>query len=143
MYEIKKIDEGHLGLFATENVKEGTVILWLSKDSTYLPYPTRTSIQVKNRHLEHYEGGCTNHSCNPTAKVVSVMWGLEGRAHFIPFEALSEKSKLNPVLIACKDILSGEEITFDYETTEFELATPFKCDCHGNWIRGKVHRYQE
>ena len=137
MYKIKKIDERHLGLFATENVKEGTVILWLSTDSTYLPHPTRTSIQVGNLHLEHYEGGCTNHNCNPNAKVLGVMWGLDMNTHYIPFEAFAKSSKLNPVLVASKDILDGEEITFDYETTEEELAEPFQCSCHGKWIRGK------
>jgi SET domain-containing protein len=41
------------------------------------------------------------------------------------------------LLVAKKDILSGEEITFDYETTETEMTEPFKCNCHGRWIRGK------
>ena len=40
-------------------------------------------------------------------------------------------------------IFEGEEITFDYETTESEMAEPFQCNCHGNWIRGKNYRYQE
>ena len=106
-------------------------------DSNYFKEPTKTSIQVRNLHLEHYEGGCTNHSCNPNAKVLSIMWGLDMNAYYIPFAAFAESSKLNPVLMASEDIIAGEEITFDYETTEEELAEPFKCNCHGKWIRGK------
>jgi hypothetical protein len=136
MYEIKKIDEGHLGLFATNPLKEGTVILWLITDSTYLPHPTRTSIQVRDQHLEHYEGGHVNHHCYPNAKILSVMYGLDGNAHYVPFEAFADSSKLNPVLVASKDILEGEEITFDYDTTEESLAKPFQCNCHGRWVYG-------
>ena len=40
MYEIKKINEGHQGLFATNPLRKGTVILWLVTDSIYLPHPT-------------------------------------------------------------------------------------------------------
>lgn len=137
MHEIQKTEEGYMGLYATQTIKKGTVILWLSKDSNYFTEPTRTSIQIRNRHLEHYEGGCTNHSCTPNAKILSVMWGLDMKAHYVPFEAFAESSTLNPVLMAGEDILAGEEITFDYETTEEELAEPFKCNCHGRWIRGK------
>jgi len=131
MYKIKQIEKGHLGLFATEDIRNGAIILYLTKDSTYLPYPTRTSIQVENRHLEHYEGGCTNHSCNPNAKVV-VHPNFQGANPVSPWEM-----GLAVLLVAKKDILSGEEITFDYETTETEMAEPFKCNCHGRWIRGK------
>jgi len=137
MYEVKNIKKGHLGLFATEPIKKGTVILWLLEDSNYFTKPTRTSIQVGKRHLEHYEGGCTNHSCNPNAKVLAIMWGLDMNTHFMPFEVFHKTAKVNPVLMANEDILSGEEITFDYETTESEMAEPFKCYCHGRWIRGK------
>jgi len=131
MYEIKKIEEGHLGLFATKDIREGAIIVYLSNDSTYLPYPTRTSIQVENQHLEHYEGGCTNHNCNPSAKVV-IHPDFQGANPVSPWEM-----GLAVLLVAKKDIEVGEEITFDYETTEEELAEPFKCNCHGRWIRGK------
>ena len=43
-----------------------------------------------------------------------------------------------------KDIKEGEEITFDYETTEEILAEPFSCQCHGRLIEGwnaiKIHQ---
>ena len=131
MYEVKQIEKGHLGLFATKDIREGAIILYLTKDSTFLSYPTRTSIQVENRHLEHYEGGCTNHHCNPSAKIV-IHPNFQGQNPGAQWEV-----GLAVLLVAKKDILGGEEITFDYETTEEELAEPFKCNCHGRWIRGK------
>ena len=137
MYEIKEIDEGHRGLFATNPLKEGTVILWLITDSTYLPHPTRTSIQVRDQHLEHYEGGHVNHHCDPNTEI-KIHDDFIGRN-----TSNKMQSSLVALVVAKRDIYIGEEITFDYETTEFELAAPFECNCHGRWIRGKIHRYQE
>ena len=48
MYEVKQIEKGHLGLFATKEIREGAIILYLTKDSTFLSYPTRTSIQIED-----------------------------------------------------------------------------------------------
>ena len=33
-------------------------------------------------------------------------------------------------------ITEGEEICFDYNTTEWELAVPFRDDASGRWVRG-------
>jgi len=41
-----------------------------------------------------------------------------------------------PYLVALRNIKSGDEITFNYESNEEELAVPFKCDCHGRLIVG-------
>ena len=131
MYEVKQIEKGHLGLFATKDIRDGAIILYLTKDSTFLSYPTRTSIQVEDRHLEHYEGGCTNHHCNPNARV-GIYPNFQGQNPGAQWEV-----GLAVLLVAKKNIEVGEEITFDYETTEEELAKPFKCNCHGRWIRGK------
>ncbi len=111
------------GLFADEFIHKGNIILVLTGNR--FPEPTRTSIQIRGQNVEHYEGGFLNHHCNPNAVILEVEDVKEG------------------IVVAKKHIYKGEEITFDYETTELELAAPFKCDCHGNWIRGKHYRYQE
>ena len=90
-------------------------------EGNYLPYPTRTSIQVGDKHLESWEGGHVNHHCLPNTKVVVEHGDL----------------LMMPYLVAIKDIQIGEQITFDYESTETEMSEPFKCNCHGKWIRGK------
>ena len=112
---IKEIKDGMKGLFTKKSFVNGIKVLEL--DGIYFPYPTRSSIQIGEQHLEHYEGGHINHHCDPNTKVIV--------PNFTP-----------PFLVAIKDIGLDEEITFNYETTESELSEPFQCDCHGNWILG-------
>jgi hypothetical protein len=59
-----------------------------------------------------------NHACEPNAR-------LDGRQ-----------------LMAWRPIAAGEEITFDYETTELDMAEPFACACPacgGRPVRGFRH----
>ena len=116
---IKETGNKGKGLYSTINYGKGNIVLVL--EGNYLPYPTRTSIQVGDRHLESWEGGHVNHHCLPNTKVVVEHGDL----------------LMMPYLVAIKDIQIGEQITFDYESTETEMSEPFKCNCHGKWIRGK------
>ena len=76
--------------------------------------PTRTSIQIgPSLHVEDSVGKYINHACNPTCKV-------EGAN-----------------VVALKDLDKGAEITFNYNENEDRLASPFKCGCCGNEIRGR------
>ena len=123
------------GLFADEFVPKNNIVLYL--EGNYLPYPTRTSIQIGDKHIESWDGGHINHHCNPNTEI---------RIHddFIGRNPHNQNyPSLVALVVAKRDIDMGEELTFDYETTEFDLAEPFRCDCHGRWIRGKVYRYQE
>ena len=80
--------------------------------------PTRTSIQIdENKHIENFMAGKINHHCNPNTEIKFAGEGI--------------------IVYALKDIPFDEQLTFDYETTESILSEPFKCACHGNWIRGK------
>ena len=115
--EIRLIKQGMRGLFANRTFNKGEIILLLK--GNYFNKPTRTSIQVgNNKHVENYEGGLINHHCNPSANIVVI-------------------PEVEPALVvANKTIFKGEEITFDYETTEEVMAEPFKCECHGKLIEG-------
>jgi hypothetical protein len=67
--------------------------------------------QEPDRHPWRY----LNHSCNPNA-------ALEGLT-----------------LVALRPIGRWEEVTFDYNTTEYEMAEPFACGCGhcgGRLVRG-------
>ena len=113
---IKEINgEDNKGLFADQAYDNGSIVLFLS--GKYISEPTRTSIQVGGQHLESIEGGHINHHCNPNTKIVMPNFTM-------------------PFVSAIKEIEVGEELTFDYETTEEKLSSPFKCDCHGKWIKG-------
>ncbi len=122
--EIKyKNESPSKGLFAKEFIHKGNLILVLK--GNHFSEPSRTSIRVRDKNIENYEGGFLNHHCEPNAKILEIDDVDEG------------------VVVAECDIFEGEEITFDYETTEPELSCPFQCECHGRWIRGKNYRYQE
>ena len=116
---IKETGNKEKGLYSIKKYSSGDIVLNL--EGNYFPFPTRTSIQVgEDKHIESWKGGHVNHHCLPNTKVISVR----------VFE-------LKHYLVAIKDIKIGEEITFDYEITESLMSNPFKCRCHGKWIRGK------
>lgn len=110
--EIKSVGD-MLGLFATKTYKAGEVVLKIEGD--VLSTPTRTTIQVApNQHVDvDSPGKYINHSCQANCIV---------RKH---------------ELIAAKDIYIGEEITFNYEENEDELAHPFICKDCGKMIEGR------
>ena len=122
-FEVQEVN-GYAGLFATRGFWQGDILMRLEGND--FPEPTRTSIEIRsidgcNRHLEHYEGGNMNHHCNPSTEIVyNVDTGIQ------------------VLVVAKRDIYPGEEITFDYNTTESLISHPFQCNCHGEWIRGKL-----
>ena len=119
---------GHF-VFATEGVEVGQVVCHLRGDIA--GEPSRFSIQVgMHTHLVpdidvpdsngHYV--CpwiyTNHSCAPNTRV-------QGRE-----------------LVAIKPISTGDEVTFDYETTEWDMAEPFQCLCGSPDCRKEIRGYK-
>lgn len=95
--------------------------------------PTRYSVQLApGRHLDPYDlldpdelvhwryWMYLNHHCEPNAM-------LDGRR-----------------LVALRDIAAGEGVTFDYNSTEWEMAEPFACHCGSarcvGTVRGAKYR---
>jgi len=75
-------------------------------------YPTVRTVDVSNY---------MNHSCDPTC------WFVDGGAEY------------NGVMVASRDITPGEEITFDYATSEDSILTPeFDCQCGAACCRSRV-----
>ena len=117
------------GLFALAAASAGAAILEL--DGEILPDAGRLSVQVGERehlhpHPDALAADCVyrcrwrflNHSCDPNC------W-LDGR-----------------ILRARCDITSGEQLTFDYNCTEWSMASPFDCACgacDGATVRGYAH----
>jgi SET domain-containing protein len=115
--EVKEIKENAKGLFAKQNIEKGSLIIVL-KGKTF-SNPTRTSIQIQDKHhIEDLVGGYMNHHCDPSAEIII-------------------KNAVYALVVAKRYVADGEEITFDYETTESELSHPFECDCHGKLINGR------
>jgi hypothetical protein len=128
-YEIRiEIVDGHHKVIANALYAPGDRILRF--DGELSDKPSRTSIQLnENEHVNAPAGISTeraiqahpfiflNHSCDPSA----VQRGDE--------------------LFAIRAIEPGEEVTFDYQASEYEFAEPFHCrcaspKCDGEEVRG-------
>ena len=70
-----------------------------------------------NLHIEDDIGQYLNHNCSPNTCVVN---------------------ENDPKLVAINDISIGDELTFDYNSSEDEIHYVFKCNCHGKEIVGKL-----
>lgn len=68
--------------------------------------------------IERYPWRFLNHACEPNA-------ALQGRT-----------------LVARRWIRPGEEVTFDYLTTEYDLAEPFSCSCGAPSCRGVIRGFR-
>lgn len=115
-------------LFATRDIAAGTTVLLI--EGRLQPHPTRFSIQLDDGvHIEadgalpdaemrlRHPWRFLNHSCDPNARV----------------EARS--------LVALRPIACGEQITFDYTTTEASMAEPFACLCGASACVGSVQGF--
>ncbi|MDQ3233123.1 MAG: SET domain-containing protein-lysine N-methyltransferase [Pseudobdellovibrionaceae bacterium] len=110
-----------LGVFAAQNFVIGDRLAIF--EAEFVEYPTRYTIQVDNRkHLvtEGNLGAFLNHSCDPNARFVA--------------ETLE--------IIAVKPIKKGEEVTFNYLSSEWEMASPFQCQCGSDDCHGSVQGFR-
>jgi hypothetical protein len=112
LMEIKSVGN-MLGLFTTTPYKQGDVVLKI--EGEILSVPTITTIQIApNSHVDvGSPAKFINHSCNANCHVQ------------------------NKQIIALRMIVVGEEITFDYQKNEDQLAHPFVCKDCGKLIEGK------
>lgn len=121
---------GRRATVAAVDLEPGAVVLFV--DGDLVARPSRYSVQI-GTHLHVDVGNCPdtdgssgqyvwrflNHSCDPNAV-------LDGR-----------------VLLARRAIAADEEVTFDYDTNEWDMAEPFLCNCGTRrcrgWVRGFRH----
>ena len=113
---------------ATQRILKGNPILKLQ--GTISSLPNKYSIQVgENEHLYPFSENpldessnfrFLNHSCAPNS-----YFDMESK-----------------ILIALKDIDENEEINFHYCTTEYEMASPFKCLCRTTNCIGEIKGFK-
>lgn len=107
---------GHKCLVTTQPFKPGDVLCSFSARETF-PEATYLTIQIgvkKHITLQPDFLQYTNHSCAPN----------------IFFDTT------NMVVICVQEIRAGEELTYFYPSTEWEMAQPFPCHCGaGNCLR--------
>lgn len=110
------VTESDRRLVAIRGIPAGTMLFRISGRET--PAPTRYSLQIgPGNHIDQSGARSAeeivrrffwrymNHHCDPTTNI----------------RALE--------VIAQRDIARGGSVTFDYNTTELELAEPFRCHC--------------
>lgn len=110
------VEQGERRLVTLTAIPQGTVLFRIEGHET--PVPTKYSLQVgKDLHLDQrgardandrvrrFYWRYMNHGCDPTTNI-------RDRA-----------------VVARRDITAGEGVTFDYNTTEWDMAEPFTCRC--------------
>ena len=125
-----KLYNGDKGLYARRDIVTGSVIfdlkgrisrrrnkysVQLSRDK-HLDFPL---IRKPNDHLD-YAWQYVNHSCEPNGCVNAAEYSF----------------------CALRNIRKGEEITFNYLATEYELAAPFLCKCRSAKCFGFIQGYK-
>ncbi|EDO30436.1 predicted protein [Nematostella vectensis] len=75
----------------------------------------------------------TNHSCDPNAEFV-----------FKPRNGITvpKGKELSWYLVARREIKQGEEVTFDYTLTEYDMNDPFECKCGADDCLGTVRGFK-
>lgn len=116
------------GLFTTKVIQKGT-ILWELDEPTFTLEEIRTWPATRYDAFRWYGFQCgvdryslpeglsreTNHSCDPNT------WWAD-----------------SDTIIARRNILEGEEITYDYATCDIDLAFAMQCHCGSQRCRGVV-----
>ncbi|HUP18650.1 MAG TPA: SET domain-containing protein-lysine N-methyltransferase [Gemmatimonadota bacterium] len=108
--------DGARGLATSRGFRRGEVVCAIPQTARRRR-PTRLTVQVGDD--EHVEVGglaTLNHSCDPNVR--------------LDVERME--------VVAERDIEPGEELTFFYPSTEWEMAEPFDCACGGPRCVGVV-----
>ncbi len=102
-----KAREGDTGLFAERAFADGDPIGALPCTAEHLA-PTRFTVQVgRARHVEVGPFAFLNHACSPSVRI--------------------DTDRM--LVLAARAIAAGDELTFFYPSTEWEMACPFVCRC--------------
>lgn len=119
------VEQSERRLVTTTAIPEGTVLFRIEGYETRTP--TKYSLQVgKDLHLDQrgardatdrvrrFYWRYMNHACSPTTRI------------------------LDRQVIAVREIAALEGVTFDYNTTEYDMAEPFACRCGSAHCVGTV-----
>ena len=120
---------GQYGIFAVEALEEGEVLIRIQGQRT--SRASRFSVQIEEgvhidlakgisleEMIEHFWWRFMNHSCSPNT------------------------------IIRCQEVVAirlirpGEELTFNYNTTELDMAAPFTCRCGSPMCVGQVRGFK-
>lgn len=114
-----------LGLFASRTFAVGDLVM-ASKPAITTATRDSHTVQIDwDRHiLMDLPAVLINHSCNANVGI------------------LNNKTDDAYDFWAIRPITEGEELTWDYEASEWELSTPFDCSCGSAICRGKLRGFK-
>lgn len=118
--EVKDAEKGR-GIFAMNPIDQGEALITF--EGKIVNHPTKTTLQIDDgKHLEGpgENDDFLNHSCTPNA--------------YIDFTRCS--------LCALCAIPQGMEVTFNYLTTEWDMANKFTCQCEASHCVGFVRGFK-
>ena len=102
-----KTQDKYRSLTTKRAYRKGEIICPIPTATVY-DKPNRFTVQIgRDRHVEVRELASMNHSCTPST--------------FLDTTRM--------LVFATRDIAAGEELTFFYPSTEWEMASPFICLC--------------
>ena len=132
---VVEIAKGFLSCQAIEDIASGSFItdLW----GPVLDSPTSHTVQVdKTKHVAP-QGPMIrfNHSCQPNAKFV-----YEQRKGMSP--DLDPNHEVFWYVVAICDIKKGENVTYDYTTSEYDMAQAFQCNCGAEMCLGQIKGFR-
>lgn len=125
---VRKKFKSQKGLFAAENIRKGEIILDFPGRIVGEKEAGEWDLQIgKSRFIRAFRknqaDNFLNHSCSPNSFVKEI-----GRKFY---------------LIALKEIQKGEEITFDYDATDYDNADfAFACRCGSKKCRKAIRGFK-
>ena len=130
-----EVTKGFLSCQAVEDIPSGSFLvdLW----GRVVDSPDSHTVQVaKNKHVSP-QGPLNyfNHSCQPNAKLV-----YERRK--VTFPDIDANHELFWHMVAIRDIKKGEDVTFDYTTSEYDMAEVFQCRCGVETCLGEIKGFK-
>jgi len=123
---IREAENRGYGLYASRNFRRGELVV--SGNALEITnVPDAHTIQTdRNRHVRmDLPARFVNHSCGMTANI-GARPNVKGAYDFF----------------ALRTIRTGQELLFDYETTEYEISADFECKCGSTECRGRLRGFK-
>jgi hypothetical protein len=120
---------GEYGVYAIESIAAGQIFMRIEGERR--DRPSRFSAQVGwNVHID------VNESVSLEEMMVLFPWRFLN--HSCDGNAMLQEN----YLVAIRPICAGDEVTFNYNATEYEMAHPFTCHCNSPFCIGEIRGFK-
>jgi hypothetical protein len=120
---------GEHGVYAVESIAAGQIFMRIEGERR--DRPSRFSVQMGwNLHID------VNEDLSIKEMIDRFPW------RFLNHSCDGNTMIQGNCLVALRLICSGEEVTFNYNTTEYEMACPFTCNCGSPFCIGEIRGFK-